>query len=165
MTTQMLRADPFVTIPVCGSDGRVVPARVRRSTAEALAHIRLFAAPAPQQENVPEPIILIPHEGPMTRRRCVQIASWVSQIDRETLISPTLKGRTAKARQIGYWLTHRFCGATLNEIGQTFGGRDHTSVLHGVRRASSVIASLKLDGLSPEGFAQVLWDTDWRATR
>ncbi|WP_366520183.1 helix-turn-helix domain-containing protein [Chelatococcus sp.] len=101
----------------------------------------------------------------MTRRRCVQIASWVVQIDRETLISPTLKWRTAKARQIGYWLTHRFCGATLNEIGQTFGGRDHTSVLHGIRRVNAVVAHLNLDGLSPEGIAQVLWDADWSAAR
>ncbi|MBX3088127.1 MAG: hypothetical protein KF742_06525 [Cryobacterium sp.] len=165
MTTQLLNNDSLVTIPVYQTDKRIVPVQVLRSHAEALERIRIFAAPKPLEESRPNPIILPPHQGPMTRRRCVQIASWASQIDRETLQGPTRKGGAARARQIAYWLILQFCGATLNEIGQALGGKDHTTVLHGVRRVNAVVARLQLDGLSPEGFAQILWDADWRRAR
>ncbi|MBS7698591.1 helix-turn-helix domain-containing protein [Chelatococcus sp. YT9] len=165
MTTQLLNPDSLVTIPVYQPDKRIVSVHVLRSEAEALGRIRVFAASRPLEENCPKPIILPPHEGAITRRRCIQIAAWASQIDRETILSPVRKGGAAKARQIAYWLIRRFCGSTLNEIGQAFGGKDHTAVLHGVRRVNAVIAHMDLDGLSPEDIARALWTADWSTAR
>lgn len=36
-------------------------------------------------------------------------------------------------RQEAYWLAQRITGKSLPEIGRAFGGRDHTTVLHGIR--------------------------------
>lgn len=53
---------------------------------------------------------------------------------------PALRGRrrtrpVARARQAAYWLLARHTSLSLSAIGARLGGRDHTSVLHGVRRA------------------------------
>lgn len=45
---------------------------------------------------------------------------------------------TVRPRQVFCWIAKRFTVATLGRIGRAIGGRDHTSVLHGVRRVALV---------------------------
>jgi len=57
----------------------------------------------------------------------------------------TLRGRqrtrpVARARQAAYWMLAHHTSLSLPAIGARLGGRDHTSVLHGLRRADALRA-------------------------
>ncbi len=63
----------------------------------------------------------------------------VSLID---LVSPRRNAKITFARQIAMYLAHRVTDRSLPEIGRAIGGRDHTTVLHGVRK---ITAQIKTD--------------------
>jgi len=44
----------------------------------------------------------------------------------------------ARPRQVAMYLTHMFTANSLPEIGRRFGGRDHTTVIHGIRRVKKL---------------------------
>jgi hypothetical protein len=48
-----------------------------------------------------------------------------------------------RARQTLYWLCKHFTPLSLPQIGRRLGGKDHTSVLHGVRRIEEVLEAVK----------------------
>ena len=76
--------------------------------------------------------------------------------------------RIVKARQIAMWLAKRFTSRSLPDIGRCIGGRDHTTVLHGCRRAEKVAEAIEAEagsGTSAWGlleWAQALWRAEWR---
>jgi chromosomal replication initiator protein len=43
------------------------------------------------------------------------------------------------ARCVAMWLARRLSGKSLQQIGKYFGGRDHSTVLHGCRRAEELV--------------------------
>jgi chromosomal replication initiator protein len=47
----------------------------------------------------------------------------------------------ARPRQIAMYLTKRLTEKSLPEIGRKFGGRDHTTVMHAIRKVEELIAS------------------------
>ena len=47
----------------------------------------------------------------------------------------------ARPRQVAMFLAKRLTSRSLPEIGRKFGNRDHTTVLHGVRRIEELIQS------------------------
>ncbi len=50
------------------------------------------------------------------------------------MLGPKRLRTVARPRQIAMWLAKRLTTRSLPEIGRRFGGRDHTTVIHGVRR-------------------------------
>ena len=48
------------------------------------------------------------------------------------------RARIARIRQIAYYLCRTHTTRSLHAIGRTFGGRDHTTILHGVRRIGAL---------------------------
>lgn len=50
------------------------------------------------------------------------------------LVGPKRLRAYARPRQVAMWLAKRLTNRSLPEIGRKFGGRDHTTVMHGVRR-------------------------------
>jgi len=50
------------------------------------------------------------------------------------LIGPKRVRTIARPRQVAMWLSKQLTTRSLPEIGRRFGGRDHTTVMHGVRR-------------------------------
>jgi len=46
----------------------------------------------------------------------------------------------ARPRQIAMYLSKQLTSRSLPEIGRRFGGRDHTTVMHGVRRIDELKA-------------------------
>jgi chromosomal replication initiator protein len=61
-------------------------------------------------------------------------------VTREELLSAARTARIAWARQVAMYLARQHTGATLPAIGDRFGGRNHTTVLHACRKASERIA-------------------------
>ncbi|WP_040615756.1 chromosomal replication initiator protein DnaA [Oceanicola granulosus] len=50
------------------------------------------------------------------------------------LIGPRRMRSYARPRQIAMWLSKQLTNRSLPEIGKRFGGRDHTTIMHGVRK-------------------------------
>ena len=74
------------------------------------------------------------------------------------VVELTAERRTApivRARQVGMYLAKVMTGRSLPEIGRRFGGRDHTTVLHAVRK---IAAKVEFNEESPELFDPELSD-------
>ena len=56
-----------------------------------------------------------------------------SSIPEKEIVGASRKMEISKARQISMYLCREIMGASLNNIGMYFGGRDHTTVMHAVR--------------------------------
>ena len=55
------------------------------------------------------------------------------------LVSPARAARIAWARQLAIHLARELTGASLQDIGQAFGGRNHATILHACKRVSERI--------------------------
>lgn len=56
----------------------------------------------------------------------------------EVILSPLRSREAVRARQTGLYLAYVMSGKSLPEIGRRFGGRDHTTVLHAVRKIGAL---------------------------
>ena len=70
-------------------------------------------------------------------RKCVAKYFNVSMND---LMSPRRLAQVVRARQIGFYLARKLTRQSLPDIGRRFGGKDHTTVLHGSRVIERKIA-------------------------
>jgi hypothetical protein len=59
----------------------------------------------------------------------------------EQLLSLDRKAEVASARHVAMYLSRELTDASLPTIGRAFGGRNHTTVLHALRRVRSRIAT------------------------
>ena len=57
------------------------------------------------------------------------------------MIGPRRVRTIARPRQIAMYLAKQLTSRSLPEIGRRFGGRDHTTVMHGVRRIEELRAT------------------------
>jgi chromosomal replication initiator protein len=57
-------------------------------------------------------------------------------LTREELLSSSRAARVAWPRQVAMYLAREHTHATLPAIGRSFGGRDHSTVLHAIKRAT-----------------------------
>jgi chromosomal replication initiator protein len=88
---------------------------------------------------------LYPHAAPApaavpTIARVQQIACEAFDVTRDELLSAARNARLAWARQVAMYLARELTGATLPAIGQSFGGRNHTTVMYACRKAGERIA-------------------------
>jgi len=72
--------------------------------------------------------------GHIVRATCIEFV-----ISKSELIGPKRDLRLVRPRQIGMVVAKELTGASLPGIGRAFGGRDHTTVLHGMRRIADLI--------------------------
>ncbi len=56
------------------------------------------------------------------------------------MIGPKRLRSYARPRQVAMYLAKQLTNRSLPEIGRRFGGRDHTTVMHGVRRIEELKA-------------------------
>ena len=88
--------------------------------------------------------ILRPHLACTDRRVTVdQIQKTVAehyQLKQADLISERRARAVARPRQVAMWLAKQITTRSLPDIGRRFGGRDHTTVLHAVRRIEALKA-------------------------
>jgi hypothetical protein len=120
-----------------GISSNVVPFdRVRPSDS-------LTSEEAEQPESTP-PVIPTPIEEPpapeikereeLRIREIQQAVAMRYRIGLEAIKSDSRSQFVMLPRQIAYTLARRLTGKSLATIGRAFGGRDHTTVLHGVQR-------------------------------
>lgn len=79
--------------------------------------------------------------------RIPDIQRRVVALSRVPMIDLCSNRRTANIvlpRQIAMWFCKRFTTRSLPEIGRRFGGRDHTTVLHAVRKVEAIYQAGKL---------------------
>lgn len=62
-------------------------------------------------------------------------------LTREQLLSPSRAARFAWPRQVAMYLAREHTHATLPAIGRSFGGRDHSTVLHACKRAADRLST------------------------
>lgn len=70
--------------------------------------------------------------------RAVSLAFQVSAVD---LASSRRDAPSVRARHAAMYLSRKLTTRSLPEIGRRMGGRDHTTVLHGVRRVETSLAT------------------------
>ena len=89
--------------------------------------------------------ILRPHLSVNDRKVTVDLIQKVVAehfgLKQADLISERRARAVARPRQVAMWLAKQITTRSLPDIGRRFGGRDHTTVLHAVRR----IEELKAD--------------------
>jgi chromosomal replication initiator protein len=82
-------------------------------------------------------------QAPANERSIAEIKDAVSAqfgITVEELVSRTRASGAARPRQLAMYLARELTDQSLPAIGREFGGRDHTTVLHALRRAKQRIA-------------------------
>ncbi len=57
------------------------------------------------------------------------------------LIGPKRMRTIARPRQVAMYLAKQLTSRSLPEIGRRFGGRDHTTIMHGVRKVEELVAT------------------------
>ncbi|WP_245296840.1 MULTISPECIES: chromosomal replication initiator protein DnaA [Rhodomicrobium] len=62
-------------------------------------------------------------------------------VNRGDLLSSRRNRSIVRPRQIGMYLAKSLTARSLPEIGRRFGGRDHTTVLHAIRKIESLLAA------------------------
>jgi chromosomal replication initiator protein len=61
-------------------------------------------------------------------------------VNRGDLLSSRRNRSIVRPRQIGMYLAKSLTSRSLPEIGRRFGGRDHTTVLHAIRKVESLLS-------------------------
>lgn len=92
----------------------------------------------------------------------LRLVARTTAVTRDELLGTSRKSIIVKARQIAFWLIVRHVGMSLPQVGGLVGGKDHTTVLHAVRRVEAAAAELAigLDG-PPADVASALWTASW----
>lgn len=70
---------------------------------------------------------------PPTIRRVIGATARCHGLTPEDIVGPGRSRRVAHARAVAMYLARTLTAGSLEAIGRAFGGRDHTTVLHGVR--------------------------------
>lgn len=81
-------------------------------------------------------------QGEPTRIRIDDILKIIGHhysVTRADLLSPRRARSIVRPRQVGMYLAKKFTPRSLPEIGRRFGGRDHSTVLHAVRKIEDLM--------------------------
>ena len=146
--SQAARRDPNLTIPelvldhvagIIRSNGRDLDGAFNR----LMAHNQLTGAPISIEMAEQALKDLIRSKEPR-RIRIEDIQRVVSKhynVSRSDLLSSRRTRTIVRPRQIAMYLSKMLTPRSLPEIGRRFGGRDHTTVLHAVRKIEELAAS------------------------
>lgn len=76
---------------------------------------------------------------PLSVKKMQQVVCAFYGLSMGDLISPRRTTRIVLPRQICMFIARKLTTKTLPEIGRRFGGKDHTTILHGVRKVEALI--------------------------
>lgn len=135
---------------------------IKRAIEAQIILEQVIAAPEPKPK--PEPVDLRPvlyfresYNRKQKINEIIRIVANAFSISELELLSQRRTKNVITARQVLYWLCREVTPYSLPEIGRCFGGRDHTTILHGIRKIDNLI--LKGDPITEKCYAlRSLWD-------
>lgn len=80
------------------------------------------------------------HSVVVTPTDIIGVAADYFDLTFEDLVSPNRSKKIALARQVAMYLCREMTTLSLTNIGETFGGRDHSTVMHACQKISSEMA-------------------------
>ncbi len=75
-------------------------------------------------------------QGSLSMRQIMLVVSAITGISPNDLRSPRRNARVVRARFMHFWSCRKFTSYSLPQIGHYTGRKDHSSVLHGVRKVA-----------------------------
>jgi chromosomal replication initiator protein len=121
---------------------RRIDANVRRlhgALTRVVAHASLTATPL-SPELIAKLVPVGSSDEPTTVEQIQEHVASSFGVSRAELIGSTRAATALKARQLAILLTRESTDLSLPQIGRIYGGRDHSTVLNSLRRATSAIA-------------------------
>lgn len=95
-------------------------------------------------------------------RRMLSMVSFVTGVLQIEMRSERRSAPVSKARQILFYICKAYTIHSLPEIGRRVGDKDHTSVLHGVRRVQDAMEFCDIEfSDDPMVMASRLWAAEW----
>ena len=83
-------------------------------------------------------IIIQPKRRGLTSRKIMETVAVFYNVTIDDLIRQSRKKEYVKPRQIAMYLIRRELGTSLPSIGEIFGGRDHTTVIHAIDKVETI---------------------------
>lgn len=71
----------------------------------------------------------------MNANKIIQSVCKEFGIEKKFILGPTRSAKYAVPRQEAYWRIYQTGNFTLPQIGRFFGGRHHTTIMYGIRKA------------------------------
>jgi hypothetical protein len=97
-------------------------------------------------------LIYVPPVKPIARRvrisEIIQIVANAYYVPALDIISDRRTATIVRPRQEAMWLCKKFTLLSLPAIGREFGGRDHTTVLHAVRKIEALVSAGEFEPLA-----------------
>lgn len=110
----------------------------------AVAHVDLYCrmnACQPNVHAVRSAILSMSPTSDLSTDRVAKLISRRYKLKLSDLKSGTRRQEVVRARSLAMYLTRQLTGSSYHQIGKYFGGRDHTTVLHAVRKTESMLQS------------------------
>lgn len=77
-------------------------------------------------------------------KHILSVVSATSGLDPRDVAGDRRRANFVAARQICCFLAYHYTQYSLGQIGQSLGGKDHTTILHGVRKLEKLLAESEL---------------------
>lgn len=136
------RADRHVDNVLLEKIARCVQSNIRELEG-ALTRVLAFAdlSGIPLSEKLVETALVDMHanEGEMTAERIIASVAAQFGVDEDRLLSRERSREVALPRQVAMYLIRKETTASLPQIGEALGGRDHTTVMYGCEKIANVI--------------------------
>ncbi len=88
-------------------------------------------------------IVGLHSSSPLTAESIIKTVSHYYNIEEADLVGSSRRQPLARRRQIAMYMCREHTGLSLPKIGAAFGGRDHTTVIHGVEKINGLIQADK----------------------
>lgn len=125
-----------------------------------LEQVAVAPEPKPKPEQVDLRPVLYFRESYSRKRKIEEIVRIVANqfsVSEMALLSQRRTKNVITARHVLYWLCREVTPYSLPEIGRRLDGRDHTTILHGIRKIDGLI--LNGDPIAEQCYAlRKLWD-------
>lgn len=102
---------------------------------------RMEALNAPGQDVDLEQVLAQSDAPGLTPQAIIQICAEALDVNPKDILSSKRKPKLVRARQLSMFLCRELLGHSYPTIGQHFGGKDHSSVIHAVRKMKELQAS------------------------